>query len=80
MNYMKINPCDTANGVGCRVSLWVAGCEHHCKGCHNPTTWNYNNGKPLSSKALDQLDEALKPYWIDGLTFTGGDPLTEYNR
>ena len=80
MNYHKIEPVDSANGRGCRVSLWVSGCEHHCDGCHNPTTWGFNTGKPFDAKAFDTIIQALKPYWIDGLTITGGDPLAEPNR
>lgn len=47
MNYMKIVPCDIANGEGVRVSIFVSGCSHHCPGCHNPQTWDQNAGVPF---------------------------------
>ena len=47
MNYMEIRPFDTANGEGVRVSLFVAGCKHHCEGCFNRESWKFNAGKTL---------------------------------
>lgn len=79
MNYQKITKCDTANGIGVRVVLWVSGCEHHCKGCHNPQTWDVNSGQLFTQESLDELIEALNKPWIAGLTLSGGDPFHPNN-
>ena len=76
MNYISITNPDINNGLGCRVTLWVAGCSHHCKGCHNPETWEYNQGKPLD-EAYDGVAAALRKPYIKGLTLSGGDPLSQ---
>lgn len=80
MNYIKIVPCDIANGPGVRVSLFVSGCDHHCPGCHNPQTWDPNAGQPFTEETLDKLIELLRPDYVQGLTLTGGDPLYPENR
>lgn len=80
MNYHNITKCDILNGYGIRVVLWVSGCDHHCKGCHNPETHDPNSGILFDSDAKKELFEALEPEWIDGITFSGGDPLYEENR
>lgn len=75
MRIHDITSCDVNNGEGFRVTLWVAGCSHHCKGCQNPETWDFNGGMPFGEEAHDYLlNELAKPY-IQGLTFSGGDPL-----
>lgn len=72
-NRVTIN--DTANGPGIRVTVWFQGCNHKCKGCHNPETWNPTKGKPLTQEVINKiLDEVDKPY-VRGLTLSGGDPL-----
>ena len=55
MNYIKITKHDIANGEGIRVVLWVNGCSLHCKGCHNPETWDFNSGKLFDEKAKQEL-------------------------
>ena len=80
MNYMKIVPCDIANGPSVRVTLFVAGCDHHCPGCHNPQTWDPNAGQPFTNETLDKIVDLLRPDYIQGLTLTGGDPLYPENR
>ena len=55
MNYMKVVPCDIANGPGVRVTLFCAGCNHHCPGCQNPTTWDPNGGQPFTDEMLDKI-------------------------
>lgn len=79
MNYMKISKNDIANGDGVRAVLWVAGCSHHCFGCHNKETWDYKAGKPFDDNVLEELIEAINKPWISGLTLSGGDPLSERN-
>ena len=80
MNYHDITKDDMLNGEGLRVVLWVSGCNHHCKGCQNPQTWDENSGIPFDEQAENELFEALKPDYISGLTFCGGSPLYPKNR
>lgn len=69
---------DVNNGLGCRVTLWVAGCEHHCKGCHNKETWDFNGGREFTVIEKNKIFEILKKPYINGLTLSGGDPLCSY--
>lgn len=80
MNYHNITKEDMLNGDGIRVVLWVSGCEHHCKNCQNQITWDKEGGLPFDSKAEEELFEALNKPFIEGITFSGGDPLMPYNR
>ena len=75
MNYIKITKNDIANGPGVRCVLWVAGCKLHCTGCHNPQTWDFNSGKPFDESAKNELFEALNKPYIQGITFSGGNPM-----
>lgn len=80
MNYHKISKLDMLNGEGLRVVLWVSGCSHHCKGCHNPQTWDINSGIKFDGNAMQTILEYLDNDYIKGITFTGGDPLHINNR
>lgn len=80
MNYATIKKVDVANGPGIRVSLFVSGCMHHCKGCFNPETWNYCYGSPFTKETEDEILEALKPDYIKGLSLLGGEPLDPANQ
>lgn len=80
MNYSGINFCDTANGPGVRVSLFVSGCSLHCKGCFNKEAWDRQYGKPFTDETLNTLLEALREPYVDGLSLLGGDPLEPYNE
>lgn len=80
MNYHNITTDDMRNGDGLRVVLWVAGCEHHCKGCQNPITWNPNGGITFDNEAREELFAELSKDYISGITFSGGDPLFPFNR
>jgi anaerobic ribonucleoside-triphosphate reductase activating protein len=80
MNYHNITKQDMLNGDGIRVVLWVAGCTHHCHNCQNPITWDENGGLPFDESAEKELFEALDKPYIDGITFSGGDPLHPNNR
>lgn len=80
MNYMDIKKCDIANGIGIRTSLFVSGCTHHCKGCFNPETWDFNAGKAFTEKEADEIIELSKPDHIAGLTLLGGEPLEFVNQ
>lgn len=80
MNYHNITKEDMLNGDGLRAVLWVAGCTHHCLDCKNPETWDLAGGIEFDKAAHDELFEALKPEYITGITFSGGDPMHPFNR
>ena len=75
MKYLNILDCDIADGEGVRVTLFVSGCSHHCKGCHNPESWNPDNGKEFTEEVKEKLFKLIDRPYIDGLTLSGGDPL-----
>ena len=67
------------NGSGLRVVLWLSGCNHHCKNCQNPQTWDVNSGILFDESAKEELFRELGKDYISGITLTGGDPLHENN-
>lgn len=80
MNFHNITHDDMNNGDGLRVVLWVAGCDHHCKDCQNPVTWNPDDGVPFTLADKEEIFAALRQDYIAGITFSGGDPLHPANR
>ena len=80
MNYASIRTCDIANGEGVRVTLFVSGCTHHCKGCFNPDQWDFGYGKPFDRQVEDEILTALEPSFISGLTILGGEPMEPANQ
>ena len=80
MRYHNITKNDMKNGDGIRVVLWVSGCLHHCKGCHNPETWNPKSGIPFDDSAKEEIFHELSKDYVTGLTLSGGDPLHPNNR
>lgn len=80
MNYGTIKNYDIANGTGVRVSLFVSGCRHHCKGCFNSETWDFNYGNPYTKEVEAQILEALKPAYIQGFSLLGGEPFEPENQ
>ena len=80
MNYAAIKNCDIANGPGVRVSLFVCGCTHHCKGCFNDIAWDFNYGKPFTQQTVDEILEMLRPDHIKGITLLGGEPFEPQNQ
>lgn len=80
MNYHNITHDDMSNGDGLRVVLWVAGCDHRCKHCQNPVTWNPADGVPFRLKDKEEIFTELQKDYIAGITFSGGDPLHRENR
>lgn len=79
MNYMAIYKTSLADGIGWRTVLFVSGCNHKCKGCHNPESWNKNAGYPFTEETKQKLFEFLSKDYINGLTISGGDPLYSDN-
>ncbi len=80
MNYCNIKYCDIANGTGVRTVLFVSGCTHHCKGCFQPDTWDFNYGEEFTDEVMDKIVESLAPEYIEGLTLLGGEPMEEVNQ
>ena len=80
MNYAGLNTNDFANGKGVCVSLFVQGCPHHCPGCFNPETWNFEGGEELPSDIRGQIIKAISENGImRNFSILGGEPLCEEN-
>ena len=80
MRYHNITKDDMLNGDGLRVVLWVAGCSHGCRECHNPITWDPNGGLEFDEAAKQEIFEELEKDYVHGITFSGGDPLHCNNK
>ena len=80
MYYSVIKPVDIADGVGVRVTLFVSGCTHHCKGCFQPQTWAFDYGQPYTQQTEDEILSLLQPPYIRGLTLLGGEPMEPDNQ
>lgn len=80
MRYGAIKKRDIANGIGVRVVLFVSGCTHHCKGCFQPETWDFQYGQDYTAETENEIIEALRPDFIDGLTLLGGEPFEPQNQ
>ena len=80
MNYASIRTCDVANGEGVRVSLFVSGCTHHCKGCFNAGLWDFGAGRTFTEETEDLILDAVSKGWVSGLSLLGGDPMMPSNQ
>ncbi|MCI8514672.1 MAG: anaerobic ribonucleoside-triphosphate reductase activating protein [Lachnospiraceae bacterium] len=80
MNYAAIKTHDISNGPGVRVSLFVSGCTHHCKGCFNSETWDFAYGEPFTEEVEKRVLKALEPEYIGGLSLLGGEPFEIENQ
>ena len=80
MFYANIKKYDVANGVGVRVSLFVSGCTHHCKGCFNAEAWDFSYGKPYTEETEEEILDALNKDYIAGLSLLGGEPFEPQNQ
>ena len=80
MNYATIKNCDIANGPGVRVSLFVSGCTHRCKGCFNEVAWDFHYGEPFTEQTIEEIIAMLRPAYIKGLTLLGGEPFEPSNQ
>ena len=80
MKYADIKFNDTANAPGVCVSFYTQGCDHHCLGCHNPETWDFEGGKEFTPEILGQIDRALTANNVHrDFCLLGGEPLHERN-
>ena len=80
MKYGEIKNYDNANGEGVRVTLFVSGCTHHCEGCFNPMTWDFNHGDEFTEDTVQSIIDMLSPSYIKGLTLLGGEPMEPVNQ
>ncbi len=80
MNYAAIKKTDVANGSGVRVSLFVSGCTHACKGCFNSEAWDFCYGQPFTEETEAEILCALAPDYVRGFSVLGGEPLEPQNR
>ena len=80
MRYHNITKDDMLNGDGLRTVLWVSGCNHNCKDCHNPITWDIRGGIPFDAAAKEELFTELEKPYVSGITLSGGVPLHPDNR
>ena len=80
MNYAAIKNCDIANGPGVRVSLFVSGCTHHCKGCFNEVAWDFNYGQVFTQDTVQAILQMLSPDYVKGITLLGGEPFEPENQ
>ncbi len=80
MYFSEIKECDIANGPGVRVTIFVSGCTHHCKGCFNEMTWDFRYGREFTKEDMENIIELLKPSYIAGLTLLGGEPMEYRNQ
>ncbi|PLR36276.1 anaerobic ribonucleotide reductase-activating protein [Chimaeribacter californicus] len=81
MNFHHYYPIDVVNGPGTRCTLFVAGCEHQCRGCYNKSTWRLDSGRPFTPENEDRIIDDLNDSRIprQGLSLSGGDPLHPHN-
>lgn len=80
MKYHQILHDDMRNGDGLRVVLFVSGCNHYCKGCQNPITWDPDDGLEFTTDEICEICDQLSQKHISGITLSGGDPLYVGNR
>lgn len=80
MHYGEIKPCDIANGVGVRVSLFVSGCTNRCKNCFQPETWDFGYGEEFTAETENEIIAMLDKGYITGLTVLGGEPFEPQNQ
>ena len=79
MKYNVIRKMDISNGPGLRVSVFMQGCEFHCKNCFNQETWNFDGGKDFTQESIDEVMNLCSKDYIKGLSILGGEPMHPKN-
>lgn len=79
MNYAEIKKRDIANGPGVRVSLFVSGCRKRCKNCFNRQAQDFSYGSEFTENTVNEIIEAARPYYIQGISLLGGEPFEPEN-
>ncbi len=70
-----IEPESIVDGPGIRYTVFVQGCPHHCEGCHNPQTHDFDGGKLIEMEKI--IEEIKKNPLLSGVTFSGGEPFCQ---
>lgn len=74
MRIAGVLPASLVNGEGIRYVIFLQGCAHHCDGCQNPDTWDFDGGYEVDlSKLIMDIRKRLR--YLDGITLSGGDPF-----
>ena len=79
MRYNKIRKMDISNGPGVRVSIFMQGCEFHCKNCFNAETWSFKGGKEFTDDTINRVLELSDKDYVVGLSILGGEPMHPKN-
>ena len=79
MRYNLIRKMDISNGPGVRVSVFMQGCQFHCKNCFNSETWDFNSGNEFNDETISKILELCKKEYINGLSILGGEPMNPVN-
>ena len=79
MKYNVVRKMDISNGPGVRVSVFMQGCEFHCKNCFNPETWSFDGGKDFTQESIDEVLNLCGQDYIKGLSILGGEPMHPKN-
>ena len=79
MKYNTIRKSDISNGPGIRVSIFMQGCEFHCKNCFNPETWAFDEGIEFTDETINTIIDLASKDHIKGLSILGGEPLHPKN-
>lgn len=75
MYYGNVEEHDVINGPGVRTILFVSGCTHKCRGCHNPDSWDFDYGEPFTKEVEDKIINYLKSPIVQGFSLLGGEPF-----
>jgi anaerobic ribonucleoside-triphosphate reductase activating protein len=77
MRYAQVIYDDSNNGLGLRISFWVQGCTHRCKGCHNQSLWEFDKGEEFNATVIDDVLKHFKKHedYYEGLSILGGEPF-----
>ena len=79
MKYNVVRKMDISNGPGIRVSVFMQGCEFHCKNCFNPETWDFEGGKEFTDDTVNEVLNLCSQNHIKGLSILGGEPMHPKN-
>jgi len=79
MRYASIRDMDISNGIGIGVALFVQGCHRHCKGCFNPSTWDFNGGQEWTEEVQNKFLALIDKPFIKRVSILGGEPLDYEN-
>ena len=79
MRYNLIRKMDISNGPGVRVSIFMQGCQFHCKNCFNKETWDFNGGKEFTDETINKVLELSEKDEVRGLSILGGEPMHPVN-